>query len=307
MTQEEALFRGTILEHLNSMSKKSEEMIAEQQNTNQELNMLRNQMANANSMQQQMLQNQIREIEEKEIQKFYKLRSFKLNQLATCIDNLTDINQKAFTYYVFKDIITERATEAQSKLNEISDKEYCNSTLAKLRGIYQQIGDIRQLSIAEYLMRFINSKAEYDQLCNALSNAKSALNTAPPMMPNLKMKLNNAIILLIIGVTSTIGVIGMYLDKKKADDLAGLFIPIICFAIMVYIYLKEKKRVDQANNNYQTASASYESIINDARQRIATLENQIAHCDYVQTLQYFFSTYPTWKMEINNDYKMLEN
>ena len=152
MTQEEALFRGTILEHLNSMSKKSEEMIAEQQNTNQELNMLRNQMANANSMQQQMLQNQIREIEEKEIQKFYKLRSFKLNQLATCIDNLTDINQKAFTYYVFKDIITERATEAQSKLNEISDKEYCNSTLAKLRGIYQQIGDIRQLSIARRSM-----------------------------------------------------------------------------------------------------------------------------------------------------------
>ena len=174
---------GEILNHLNYMSKKSEEMIAEQQNTNQELNMLRNQMANANSMQQQMLQNQIREIEEKEIQKFYKLRSFKLNQLTTCIDNLTDINQKAFTYYVFKDIITERATEAQSNLNEINDKEYCNSTLAKLRGIYQQIGDIRQVSIAEYLMRFINSKAEYDKLCNALSDAKAALKTAPPMVP----------------------------------------------------------------------------------------------------------------------------
>ena len=282
-------------------------MIAEQQNTNQELNMLRNQMANANSMQQQMLQNQIREIEEKEIQKFYKLRSFKLNQLTTCIDNLTDINQKAFTYYVFKDIITERATEAQSNLNEINDKEYCNSTLAKLRGIYQQIGDIRQLSIAEYLMKFISSKAEYDQLCNALNDAKSALKMSPPPFYIPKKNLTNPTILFIIGITSMVGLLVDVFEKKNYEMLYALIIPIVCFAVTVFLYLKETKKVNKAKEDYQRDSANYESYINDARQRIATLENQIANCDYVQTLQYFFSTYPSWQIEINNDYKMLEN
>ena len=295
---------GEILNHLNYMSKKSEEMIAEQQNTNQELNMLRNQMANANSMQQQMLQNQIREIEEKETQKFYKLRSFKLNQLTTCIDNLTDINQKAFTYYVFKDIISERATEAQSNLNEINDKEYCNSTLAKLRSIYQQIGDIRQLSIAEYLMRFINSKTEYDQLCNALSNAKSALNTARPPIPPQKMNLTTPKALLIICATSILGAIALKDDK---DAVYYWVMPIVSFIAMVISFLVAKSKFNKANEAYQQDSANYESYINDTRQSIATLENQITHCDYVQTLQYFFSTYPSWQIEINNDYKMLEN
>lgn len=304
MTKDELLISGVILNHLDKMSKKSDEMIAEQQNTNQELNMLRSQMASANSMQQQMLQNQIKEIEEKETQKFYKLRSFKLNQLTTCIDNLSDINQKAFTYYVFKDIITERATEAQANLNEISDKEYCNSTLAKLRSIYQQLGDIRQLSIAEYLMKFINSKDEYDRLSTALVNAKSALKTPPPPFPTEKLNIKDTILISVIGLFFTIS--GIMYAKTETDGIYAFILPIILFAIAAYRFFKQKKKCVQAQADYKTASANYEALISNASAQVASLQNEIANCDYVKSLSYFFSTYPNWEIEINNDYKMLE-
>lgn len=306
MTKDELLISGVILNHLDKMSKKSDEMIAEQQNTNQELNMLRSQMASANSMQQQMLQNQIHEIEEKETQKFYKLRSFKLNQLTTCIDNLSDINQKAFTYYVFKDIITERATEAQANLNEISDKEYCNSTLAKLRSIYQQLGDIRQLSIAEYLMKFINSKDEYDRLSTALANAKSALKTPPPPIPSTKLSLKEPIILFVVAAFLTCGGLAMYFKEGDETGFYVLIVPLICFALSLIKYLKKKKKIDQAKTDYETNSANYEAFISNAKAQVASLQNEIANCDYVKSLSYFFTTYPNWEIEINNDYKMLE-
>lgn len=306
MTKDELLISGVILNHLDKMSKKSDEMIAEQQNTNQELNMLRSQMASANSMQQQMLQNQIHEIEEKETQKFYKLRSFKLNQLTTCIDNLSDINQKAFTYYVFKDIITERATEAQANLNEISDKEYCNSTLAKLRSIYQQLGDIRQLSIAEYLMKFINSKDEYDRLSTALANAKSALKTPPPPIPSTKLSLKEPIILFVVAAFLTCGGLAMYFKEGDETGFYALIVPLICFALSLIKYLKKKKKIDQAKTDYETNSANYEAFISNAKAQVASLQNEIANCDYVKSLSYFFTTYPNWEIEINNDYKMLE-
>ena len=130
-------------------------MLDEQKRTNQELNRLRNQMANANEM-QQMLQNQIRDIEERETQKFYKLRGFKLSQLVARIDNLTDINQKAFTLYTFKDVIMQNATDAQNHLNEISDKEYCNTIMSKANDINKQIGNIDELDIGEELRKIIN-------------------------------------------------------------------------------------------------------------------------------------------------------
>jgi len=285
-------------------------MLEEQKQTNQELNRLRNQMANANAMQQQMLQNQIRDIEERETQKFYKLRSFKLSQLVTSIDNLTDINQKAFTFYNFQDVIIQNATDAQNNLNEISDKEYCNSIMTKVRDINKQIGNIDELAIGDELKKFINGVAEYDTLCNELESTKTSLNNrpSPPIEPKSKTisypnREKVGYLCMFLSVISILNAL-----NSKHDQMEVWFIDLLLLAIgfgLRFSSPETQTPTDAEINKYNDAIVQYNTTIENWKAKISELESQIANCDYMKALKFFFTDHPEWKAEIDNCYKQL--
>ncbi len=304
------------LDYYNNMLQNSQAILEEQKRTNLELNRLRQQMAHANAMQQQMLQNQIRDIEERETQKFYKLRSFKLNQLVTSIDSLTDINQKAFTYYVFKDAIMQNATDAQNNLNEIGDKEYCNTIISKVRDIYKQIGDVDDLAIAEELKKFVLGAADYNVLCNELESAKTSFkNLPPPIEPKSKTTYNISqrafgVTLILFGAILTVGGIAMlggnHTEQENGRILLAIGISGIALGIVLAVNSSTETPVTENDiNEYNNALAKYNKEIDDWKAKISELENQIANCDYIKVQQYFFSNFASWKAEIDNCYKQL--
>lgn len=289
--------------YLSYIAQSSEEILAELKNNNRELNALRQQMANANALQQQMLQNQIRDIEERETQKFYKLRSFKLSQLVTAIGGLSDINQKAFTYYVFKDTVMQNATEAQANLNEISDKEYCNTLFAKMRDIAQQIGDIKDLSIAEYLEKYINGPSEYNRLCNELNVTKSKLSSmSPPQKPVMPTSDNPGLWVMGFGIVAILVGIAY---APFVIVLGGLF-AVLGF-VLKWNAGKETAKYEEAHKRYNDDVIKYEANVSETKKKISELEDKIANCDYVKALNYFFTYFPSWKVEIDNHYKQLAN
>lgn len=304
-------------DYYGKMLHNSEAILEEQKKTNQELNRLRQQMAHANAMQQQMLQNQIREIEERETQKFYKLRSFKLNQLVTSIDGLTDINQKAFTYYFFKDAIMQNATDAQNNLNEISDKEYCNTIISKVRDIYKQIGDVNQLEIAEELKKFVTGGDEYNGLCDELESAKMSLKNMPPppAEPQSRTITNSGqnafgVILILFGAILTVGGIAMLGGNHTEQENGRIFLAIGISGIALGIVLsatssKQTTVTEKDINEYKDALAKYNKVVDDWKAKISELETKIANCDYMKAMQYFFNTFTSWKTEIDNYYKQL--
>ncbi len=286
-------------DYYNYMAQNSAAILAEQKKTNQELQQLRHQMAHANAMQQQMLQNQINDIEERETQKFYKLRSFKLNQLVTSIDNLSDINQKAFSYYVFKDSIIKNATDAQNNLNEISDKEYCNAIISKTRDIYKQLGNIDELSIADDLKKFVDGSIEYNRLCKELENAKLSIkNMPPPSEPSSKTYTSSG--------QQVIGVILCCLGSGACSVNSGIGILILVIGIILILTAKQKTTVTQKEmDSYKEALNNHRISVDNLNSKITDLENKIGNSDYMMSLKHFFTNYPTWKTEIDECYKQL--
>ncbi len=288
-------------DYYNYMAQNSAAILAEQKKTNQELQQLRSQMAHANAMQQQMLQNQINDIEERETQKFYKLRSFKLNQLVTSIDNLSDINQKVFSYYVFKDTIIQNATDAQNHLNEISDKEYCNTIISKTRDMYKLISNMDDLSIADDLKKFVNSNIEYyNRLCNELENAKTSLKNMPPppTEPSSKTYPSTG--------QQVIGLILCGLGSGVCSVNFGIGILILVIGIVLIFTAKQKTTItDEEINSYKEACNNHQMAIDNLNSKIADIEDKIVHCDYMISLKHCFTNYPTWKTEIDECYKQL--
>lgn len=300
------------LDYYNNMLQNSQAILEEQKRTNQELNRLRQQMAHANAMQQQMLQNQIRDIEERETQKFYKLRSFKLNQLVTSIDSLTDINQKAFTYYVFKDAIMQNATDAQNNLNEISDKEYCNTIMSKVRDIYKQIGDVNQLEIATYLKMYVTGGNEYNNLCNNLKSTKAASNIPPlpkPEKPSNKTvkdetKREYGAIFILSGISLLITGLVVPQGVMALIGFFALIVGLVLIASKKTIPVTEEE-LNKYNETIKQIEEKHQETIANMRNKISEIESQIANCDYMKALKFFFTDHPEWKAEIDNCYKQL--
>lgn len=287
-------------------------MLDEQKRTNQELNRLRNQMANANEMQQQMLQNQIRDIEERETQKFYKLRGFKLSQLVARIDNLTDINQKAFTFYTFKDVIMQNATDAQNNLNEISDKEYCNTIMSKANDINKQIGDVNKLEIATYLKMYVTGGNEYNNLCNNLKSAKAECNVPLPPKPEKpttktvedKTKIGFGLIFVLPGIVlSIVGIVSQIFIA--IIGVVAIIIGIVSLATSTKVIPVTEEERNKYDETIKQIEEKHQETIANMRNKISEIESQIANCDYMKALKFFFTDHPEWKAEIDNCYKQL--
>ena len=76
-----------------------------------------------------ILNNQLRELQEKEIQKYYKNLIFNINLLIDYILKIENPLLKTFLFELFSPIINNNIDDATNNLIEISDKIYCKASL----------------------------------------------------------------------------------------------------------------------------------------------------------------------------------
>lgn len=285
-----------------SMLMTSEQILKHQMQTNQELQHLQQQMRQATAINQQMLQNQMREIEERETQKFYKLRSFRLNELVTKVEKMEDINQQAFIYYFFKDNVSNQINEAQANLNEISDKEYCNNIKAKLEDIESKIGDINALSIGDNINNMLNGKIEYTNLCNELNNCKESYEYAKntPLPPKPEKKTSG------IGLTF-IGAIIIVLGCLLANNFTFVTILIgVMVAIVGLVLINgSEDAYKEMEKRHQDNTKSIQRRTENLKEMIESCKEKIANCKYSQAINDTLNTFQNWKSTIDSNLQLL--
>ena len=135
---------------LRGISKLSKAQLAVELQNNFELQQLRNQLGNdlgeindllyeqnrtqieqvraqrrTHALQEQILKNQIKEIEHRETQTFYKKRIFQCKDYLNDFNRLTDNDVKSHFKTILLPYISEAILESKEKVEEIKDKEFC--------------------------------------------------------------------------------------------------------------------------------------------------------------------------------------
>lgn len=113
----------------------SEQILVQQKKNNKHLAEMKSQMMIANETNKRILQNQIRQEEQKEEQRFYKSLSYNSNEL---VELLTKIEDEVVLNYIVNgnyERIKNSLNTSNEILDEINDKLFCRVTLEKLNSI----------------------------------------------------------------------------------------------------------------------------------------------------------------------------
>lgn len=130
------IYQAYSLEKISALNKRG---LAMQYAQCEQLVKLNEEVAATNEATRRILQNQIREIEKREEQKYYKSLAFNLNLALQSLEEQDDIHFKTFLCSIFLSGINSFAKQALTSLDEISDKEYVQSLIARIKVLEQVI------------------------------------------------------------------------------------------------------------------------------------------------------------------------
>ncbi len=265
--------------------------MAAQLETNRQLNQLRSQIAQSNFVNQQILQNQIREIEEKETQKFYKNRVFKINKLVSLLNNCQDINQKEILYSFLGDAIINNITESIDALNEIPDKEYCSKMLEDFTKDKNDFFNRNTLSFEEELTsiktgrtEFFSMKQNLDQF-NTLYDKIEQETIGNPQ--NIKP---NTLGIKILGVISLLTFIIMSTIFNITIGIGTTILPVIFLLATVKAYFDEKKEKE----TLAVKVVERQNMLTEIEQNINELKTKLENCEYTKAINSLNGKYPLW-------------
>lgn len=287
-----------------------QQILEAQLKANNELRNLRSQINQSNSINNQMLQNQIREIEERETQKFYKNRSFKLRRLINTINNIQDDNQRAFAYCMLDDAIIANINEAINTLNEIADKEYCDNLLNDYTQNKSTFSNNNNCTIFKELDMIKNGIDEYLSLKQQLLSAQNELNQAEKTPPPIQKEANGCIIGSIPFLCLLIPIIPYvnYTGKAKWTITVGaqatLIIVILAIIIwLIYIYIKQKK--DNALD-FEIEKSKHKDKITELENKYFMIKEQFINCSYNKAMNFIEKQYPNYISSYSENLKMLK-
>ena len=133
-------------------------------------------MAANNKATNKILQNQIKELERQETQRYYKSLAFNINNAIEKIEQENNVDFQSFLCELFLPALMSYSKQAMEILEEISDKEYVKSILAKIQNI--QTTSSRNVSYVTSIWKNflkIQSEAKNKVLSASLDNKNAIL------------------------------------------------------------------------------------------------------------------------------------
>ena len=152
----------------------SEQILVQQRKSNAHLTDMKNQLKVANETNRRILENQIRQEELKEEQKFYKALSYNSNEI---IEQLEKINDPMVLNYLINGFYEKTKTsllKANETLEEINDKLFSKQILEKLNKIKEKAEINASVYSANILNNIDNLLLDLKQKENEITNIKKA-------------------------------------------------------------------------------------------------------------------------------------
>ena len=279
----------------------------------EKINAIQKQLDVANSVSRRILENQLKEIQQRETQKYYKNLAFKMSEAFEKIISVTDINLQTFLCSIILDKLLANIKECQTNLEEIRDKEYCRDLINKCNTLLDNIS-IRHdyLNSSFYIMQ--NNEQDYN---NKVSDKKNILKAKRIELNEKKYTLKNLInrelaerktkrgcsmgCLVIIGfilIMFLIAQIGMTLDNEQSSWTEFTVLETLLLVSFIFILRYHRK---QKNKNIQYKN---KDKIDQLQIETSNVENEINSINNDDSLKNH--TYIISKQDVEKNYPDLE-
>ena len=273
---------------------------------NEQLNKLNKELAKSNSVTQQILKNQIKELERQEKCRYYKSLSFNLSQAIDMLENEENTNFRIFSSNLFLPIIRELAKESTLNLEEIADKEYANNIVQKcvslseknkaLHSDYLNTSWTQMLPLEEKIKKLstvdiVNKEKEIQQAIKEKEKAQRDKSL------DSKSYKGCFIIMCVITAYILFSVIWTIVSKDFETMQGGLIVLVVSAILLAISYHAKKKN----------AVVQQENKDNSLQERVALLDSELLNLKkeehelnirYNDILQEVTLDYPAWEKRL---------
>lgn len=252
---------------LNTIKKINKRQLQAQVYQNAQLKHLNSQLSAANEINGQILKNQIKEIEQKETQKFYKNLSYRTHLFLEPIEKIKDPLVKKYFLDRYFEKIKGNLEVSERYLEEINDKLFNREILSRISTLKESYKSLEN--------QYNNSQfSKIDLLIEDLSAQKEKISNfkQPEFNPiDIKIKPKTSVArivgMLFFGIPGflfLISTIGLIFEKNHSALIGGIFLLLICLIPFLLILKKNiswgKSYSAYVQNQLQLKQADQEKI-----------------------------------------------
>lgn len=277
------------------------EMLKAQYAQCEQLTQLQKQIDQGNKISMQILRNQIREIENREQQKFYKAQAFNLAIFCDHIEKIEPITLRAFILQMYTSYVEGTAKDAMEHLEEIADKAHCQSILDHLQtissGIKTYLPEYRQSGFAQLVPLKKKLEQEREVLEQEFEAEKKQIN-AP--LTEVVQRINQP---------DKHHVLYLWIWGLLTIAFVFIFLPI--GLIFGCLFLREWFKSSKANEQIRAAKQQFENLedvktaktecMNVYLMKVRKMEQEHP---YTHTLEQLSAQYPGWQQELETVYDL---
>lgn len=308
-----SIYQTYSLEKISALNKKG---LAMQYAQCEQLVKLRKEMAANNKATNKILQNQIKELERQETQRYYKSLAFNINNALEIIEQESNVDFQSFLCELFLPTLKSYSKQAVEILEEISDKEYVKAILTKIQNIHVKTsGNVSYVTSIWKNFLQLQSEEKNKDLSASLDNKKAKLSELNDKiqkelsLPSNKQLSQGCIIAGGIPLALVLfGFVNMIIAGDYEDISGGLIclcIAILILALAIGMKMSVKKFNDPRyrSENHKTLSEEKNAIENE----ICEISRQITENQaiYNECLQTVTLDIPDWEKRINDIAKCL--
>lgn len=229
----------------------SEQILVQQRKSNAHLTDMKNQLKVANETNRRILENQIRQEELKEEQKFYKALSYNSNEI---IEQLEKINDPMVLNYLINGFYEKTKTsllKANETLEEINDKLFSKQILEKLNKIKEKAEINASVYSANILNNIDNLLLDLKQKENEITNIKIADIKEVKIRDKWKINPFRIVGIIIFGFLSLMMFISIFLPSSTTTDLIIKIIVFFFFATPLFFLIKKERKWRKEFSEYK--------------------------------------------------------
>ena len=273
---------------------------------NEQLSNLNKELVKANSVNEQILKNQIKKIERQERCRYYKNLSFNLSQAVDMIENEENTNFRIFTSNMFLPLIQEFAKESMKELEEIADKEYANNIVQKCISLSrknQAHASDFQISLWSQLLPLQEKikKLSMVDIANKEKEVQQVLNEKEKKQKDVEFESKSYkgcfITMCIITAFFLLVNIGTIITKDYEAMQGGIIVLVISVCLLAFSFYAKKRNAEGLQNNKDVDSQKRIDVLDDELYSLRKKERELSS-KYNEILQEVTLDCPQWEKRL---------
>ncbi|MCB6055253.1 hypothetical protein [Flavobacterium psychrophilum] len=222
--------------------KVSEQILVQQYKSNAQLTAMKNQLKEANETNRRILQNQIRELELKEEQKFYKPLSYNNNEIIEKLQNVNDPMVLNYLINGFYEKMKSSLVKANDTLEEINDKLFNKQVIEKLELIKQKSDKTNEDFKKNKLYRIDDLLIEFKSKEDEINNVRKIEYQEKTIKDKSETNVLRLFGIIILGFLTFVYGINLFINKIGTTDFNLMLLLFLIVSIPLFFLIKKDRK-----------------------------------------------------------------